>query len=84
MIHKGPWGDKGTLVQINVEENDSKNDLRSENWCRDWFTPERCQNTVCQRGAAWRDVQINVCKGGHVTRQLWGDRRRRLGGSSGE
>ncbi len=28
MIHKGPWGDKGTLVQINVEENDSKNDLR--------------------------------------------------------
>ena len=28
MIHKGPWGDKGTLVQINIEENDSKNDLR--------------------------------------------------------
>jgi hypothetical protein len=28
MIHEGPWGDMGTLVQINVEEGDSKNTIK--------------------------------------------------------
>ena len=28
MIHKGPWGDKGTLISIDVNEADSKNDLK--------------------------------------------------------
>ena len=28
MIHKGPWGEKGTLIPIAVKEEDSKNDLR--------------------------------------------------------
>ena len=28
MIHKGPGGEKGTLIPIAVKEEDSKNDLR--------------------------------------------------------
>ena len=57
--------------------------FEKENWRSVWLTPERREVTVCQRGATWRVVQVDVRQGGHVARQLRGDRTHRFSSGSG-